>query len=113
MDSGISGIISCYNSEAFIENTLDSIFNQTAALSSLILVDDCSSDATIDAVHRYVTARGLDAGAVTVLPNRINLGISMSYNLWIMAFRTREAMLFSNDDISQPHRDKSTLNSFP
>jgi len=112
MDSGISGIISCYNSEAFIENTLDSIFNQTAALSSLILVDDCSSDATIDAVHRYVTARGLDAGAVTVLPNRINLGISMSYNLGIMACRTRYAMLFSHDDISHPDRVKSTLKAF-
>lgn len=49
----VSCIIPTYNAEAFIEETLDSVFAQTVPVAEVIVVDDGSTDTTTDAVSRY------------------------------------------------------------
>ena len=51
----ISVIIPCHNREQYIEECLDSIWNQTMPLTLLevVVVDDCSSDHSREILHRY------------------------------------------------------------
>lgn len=52
----VSVILTTYNSEKFLQRTLDSIFNQEGINSlfdlELIVIDDCSSDATTDILRK-------------------------------------------------------------
>lgn len=53
----ISIILTTYNSEKFIKRTLDSILNQEGINDlftiELIIVDDCSTDRTVEILHNY------------------------------------------------------------
>ncbi len=51
----VSIILPCYNAEKTVTETLDSVINQTFPLNDLeiIVVDDCSSDGTLDILQDY------------------------------------------------------------
>lgn len=49
----ISIVIPTYNSEQYIEQTLESILNQTFQDFELILIDDCSTDRTIEIIEKF------------------------------------------------------------
>jgi glycosyltransferase involved in cell wall biosynthesis len=49
----LSIIIPTYNASKFMPNLLDSIFKQTDEDMEVIIVDDCSTDNTIDIVKQY------------------------------------------------------------
>ena len=49
----ISVIVPMFNSENFISECINSILSQTFTDFELILVDDCSTDSTLDIVSRY------------------------------------------------------------
>lgn len=52
----ISIVIPCYNIEAYIDRTLDSVFGQTYPNFEVIAVDDGSRDGTGDVLDRYAVA---------------------------------------------------------
>ncbi|MFN9557622.1 MAG: glycosyltransferase family 2 protein, partial [Dolichospermum sp.] len=49
----ISVIIPCYNCERFLQETLESVFQQTFTNYEIILVDDGSTDKTADIIKSY------------------------------------------------------------
>src|SRR5436305_15139268 len=49
---GISVCMATYNGEKFIARQVRSILEQLAPDDELIVVDDCSSDGTVDAIRR-------------------------------------------------------------
>lgn len=49
----VSILIPCYNSESFVEETLRCCLNQTYSNIEIILVDDGSSDNSLDVVKKY------------------------------------------------------------
>lgn len=52
----ISVIIPTYNVEKYISFAIESIVNQTYTNWELIIVDDCSSDKTVEIVKKYATS---------------------------------------------------------
>lgn len=46
----ISIIMSVYNEEIYLKEALQSIFNQTIEDYELIIVDDCSTDRTVEII---------------------------------------------------------------
>ena len=43
----ISVAMATFNGETYIQEQLDSIYNQTRKVDEIIIVDDCSSDLTV------------------------------------------------------------------
>ncbi|HHF2865959.1 TPA: glycosyltransferase family 2 protein [Vibrio alginolyticus] len=67
-DVKVSIITPCYNAQDSIVETIESVLNQTFVDWELIVVDDCSSDDTVDILRKYAER-----------DNRINL-IELSEN---------------------------------
>lgn len=49
----VSILVNCYNSESFLKEALDSIYNQTYGNFEILLVDNCSTDRTADIAKSY------------------------------------------------------------
>lgn len=50
----VSFVVTSYNYEKFIEQTLDSIVNQSYKNYEIIVVDDCSSDNSVSVIERFI-----------------------------------------------------------
>lgn len=53
MLSKITAIIAVFNGEKYIEAAINSILSQTVAISQIIIVDDGSTDATVDKIASF------------------------------------------------------------
>ncbi|AGW91659.1 hypothetical protein N234_16645 [Ralstonia pickettii DTP0602] len=70
----ISIITTSYNYERFIGRAIESVLEQTYQNWELVIVDDCSSDGSWEAISQYKDAR------VRAFRNEVNLGACASYN---------------------------------
>lgn len=66
----VSIIMSCFNAELFIENCINSVLNQTYKDLELIIIDDNSSDSTVELINRISDPR------VKLYINSENLGLT-------------------------------------
>jgi len=81
-------IIPCYNSEETIERALESLAEQTNRDFNVIIVDDGSSDKTVEVAEGCASKNGLSLITVTHEVNKgtaaaMNTGVSASANDWI------------------------------
>ena len=65
----ISIIMSVYNEEIYLKEALQSIFNQTIEDYELIIVDDCSTDRTVEIIKSFKENGFLSF----VLPSGVNV----------------------------------------
>ncbi len=60
-----------YNGEKYLQEQLDSFLNQTILPDELIVVDDCSSDKTIEILNKY---KNYAPFPVKIIQNKVNVG---------------------------------------
>ena len=94
----VSVIISTYNGEADLPESVSSILSQTFSDFELIIVDDGSDDCTTDLLKTFADPR------IKVLYNERNLGIAGSQNRALSAATGEYLALMDHDDISLPNR---------
>ena len=70
----VSVVVGAYNGERFLRPAIQSILNQTFRDFELIVVDDCSTDTTIQILEE------LDDERMRVVHNQRNLGIAETFN---------------------------------
>ena len=70
----VSVITPTYNDEKYITQPLDSILNQTHKNLELLIVDDCSTDKTVDIIKTYNDSR------IRLYQNKKNSGAAFSRN---------------------------------
>ena len=85
----VSVVMTTYNGEKYIDEQLQSIFSQTRAADEVIISDDCSSDASVDVIKKFIQKHGLD--------NKWHLHVNKS-NLGLYT-NSRNAVLMTTGDV--------------
>ena len=99
----ISVILPTYNGEKYLAETLESVLNQTYTNLEIIIVDDCSTDSTIDIIKSYNDER------IKLYVNEKNLGIGDNTNKALSLATGEFIMMQDHDDISSPSRAELQL----
>jgi glycosyltransferase involved in cell wall biosynthesis len=94
----ISVVITVYNGILYLQEAIQSLLDQTFVDFELILLDDCSSDGSVDLIKSYTDPR------IKLVQNSKNLGIAMNTNLGLAIARGRYIAFMGHDDISLPER---------
>jgi len=95
----ISVIMPAYNAEKFIGKAIDSILNQTLSDFELIVIDDGSTDKTLQIIKSYT-----EKDNRMVVISRKNKGLVVSLNESILIARGEYIARMDADDISLPER---------
>jgi glycosyltransferase involved in cell wall biosynthesis len=90
----ISVIMPCYNAEAYLEEAVGSVMGQTYRNVELILVDDGSTDRSIEIAERLIAAH---PGRITLL-TQCNLGPYPARNLGMQHARGEFIAFLDADD---------------
>lgn len=100
----ISVVIPVYNAGGFIHKCLDSIISQKGELSfEIILVDDGSTDNSVDVIRQYQESEALNkSGGRIVLMQQQNAGPSKARNRAIKVAQGRYLAFIDADDYWKP-----------
>jgi len=94
----VSVVITAFNRERYVAHAIESVLSQTFGDFELIIVDDCSTDATVDVARGYETDP-----RVRVIVNEKNLGDYPNRN-HAASFATAEFLKYhDSDDLMYPH----------
>lgn len=104
----VSVLLTAYNSEETLGCAIESILNQSHRNIELIVVDDMSSDATVDIAESW-TSRD---PRVILLKNEENLGPYVSRNVALKYAQGEFVALQDADDVSVPDRLRIQLEEF-
>lgn len=94
----VSVIMPTYNAQEYIDKTMESILNQTFNDYEIIIIDDCSSDKTLDIVEKFHDPR------IKIYINEVNKGVAFSRNMAIEHSRGEYIAIMDHDDITMPMR---------
>lgn len=94
----VSIIIPAYNTEAYVQQAIDSALNQTVSNIEVIIVDDGSTDSTVSVVKHIRDSR------VKLLVNTQNLGVSGARNRALAEARGNWIAVLDSDDWYAPER---------
>ncbi|WP_047457284.1 glycosyltransferase family 2 protein [Vibrio fluvialis] len=90
----LSIIIPCYNVSRYLPLLLEGILSQLCGEVEVILVDDCSSDNTLDVIQEYVGK----SEQLVLVKNETNEGISSSRNKALSISRGDYLWFVDSDD---------------
>ncbi|GAB3883897.1 hypothetical protein GCM10028825_08880 [Spirosoma agri] len=96
----VSVICTSYNHEAYVEQALQSVVDQTYPNVELIVIDNGSTDGSADVITRFVSRHP----AVRFLPNPTNLGLNRAFNQGLALAGGRYIIDLSADDVLLPNR---------
>jgi len=96
----ISVIMPVYNSGQFLEESIESILNQTFDNFEFIIIYDNSTDNSLEIIKKYMA---LDK-RIILIENKIKSGIAAARNKGLDISRGQYIALIDSDDISLPTR---------
>ena len=94
----ISVIMSVFNEEQYIVESIQSILNQTISDFEIIVYDDCSTDRTLEII------RGLDDDRIHIYQNHTNQGLTKNLNQALDIASGQYIARMDGDDVSTPDR---------
>jgi teichuronic acid biosynthesis glycosyltransferase TuaG len=96
----ISIITPLYNAELFISRTIDSVLAQDYNHWEYILIDDCSSDDSVD----FIRAKYGGDSRIKVIKANVNGGAGVSRNIGLENARGRFIAFLDADDVWEPRK---------
>jgi glycosyltransferase involved in cell wall biosynthesis len=94
----VSAIMPTYNGAPFLADAVDSVVGQTFADWELIVVNDGSTDDTVEVLRRYTDPR------IHIVHQARNQGRAMARNVALTHARGRYIAICDSDDMSTPER---------
>lgn len=101
----ISVVMSVYNGEKYLRESIDSILNQTCKNFEFIIINDGSEDNSLDMLLEYQTKDNR-----LLIVNQSNIGLTRSLNRGIILAVSEYIARQDADDISLPARLEKQLN---
>ena len=99
MKTEVTLAICMYNAEKYIEETLACIMAQTMQDFHLLLVDDCSTDRTVEYVERFFQQKQRQYELVKLAQNQ---GIAYGRNFALHHAQTKYLIFVDSDDLPLP-----------
>ncbi len=103
----VSVIIPCYNGERFVVDAVESVLAQTEPRVEAIVVDDCSSDSSVELLEPL-----LSDSRLRILRHSGNRGIAAARNTGIRASEAEFVGLLDQDDLWLPEKIALQLAAF-
>ncbi len=94
----VSVIIPAYNHEAYIEECLDSVFNQTFHDFEIVITDDGSTDRTVEKIKRFTDPR------IKLFRHKKNQGACVAANNCLLNAQGQYIAMLSSDDAWKPEK---------
>jgi len=94
----VSVIVTNYNLEKYLESCLDSVVNQTFTDYECLIVDDCSTDSSLDIIELYNPHK-----QITYLKTPQNTGLSGARNLGFTHAKGKYIIYLDADDMLAPN----------
>lgn len=89
----ISIIVPVYNAERFLDDTINTVLNQTYSNFELILINDCSTDNSVDIIKNYKDKR------IKLINNKVNSKAAITRNNGIKKAKGRYICFLDSDDL--------------
>tara|TARA_X000000950_G_scaffold36548_1_gene39049 strand:- start:6624 stop:7370 length:747 start_codon:yes stop_codon:yes gene_type:complete len=102
----VSVIMAAYNSEKTIKKSIESIINQTYSNFELIIIDDASTDNTLDIIYNFTNTNS----AIKIIINQNNLGVAESRNKGIKMSNGKYIAFCDSDDTWLPSKLEKQIN---
>ena len=102
----ISVIMSAYNTEKYIAEAIESILNQTLRDFELIIINDASTDNTLDIIKKYTKKDK----RIKVISLKKNVGAAEARNMGLKIANGKYIAIMDSDDISLPERFRIQYN---
>lgn len=100
----VSVVIPCYNAEKYIEKCLQSVLNQTHTNLEIIVIDDASTDKSLEIISKIEDKR------LKIVQNQTNEGIVKSLNKAIKQANGKYIARLDADDFMQQERIEKQVN---
>lgn len=94
----VSIIMPSFNTAQFIRQSIQSVLNQTYTNWELIIVDDCSTDNTMEVIEAIADSR------IRVFQNTINSGAAVSRNKALREAKGKWVAFLDSDDLWMPQK---------
>lgn len=91
----VSVVMPAYQAERYIEAAICSVLRQTWRDFQLLVIDDCSRDATVEIVQRLMA----EDSRIVLLQNGRNRGVSYSRNVGVQAAEGEWIAFLDSDDL--------------
>lgn len=100
MNELVSIITPTYNSAKYIEQTIQSVQKQTYKKWEMILVDDCSSDNTVQIIQHFIE----EDHRIHLIQLNKNSGAGIARNTALSAAKGRYIAFLDSDDLWKPEK---------
>ncbi len=106
----VTVLMPTYNVEKYVREAIESVLRQTYSDFELLVMDDCSTDGTLDVV------RTIDDPRIRIERNHSNLGLADNLNRGLSLITTELVARMDGDDIAEPfwlEREVEVLDNHP
>ncbi|WP_281298463.1 glycosyltransferase family 2 protein [Flavobacterium limnophilum] len=104
----VTVICSCFNHQEFVGKSIQSVLNQTHKKVQIIVVDDNSTDNSVEEIEKYV----IQNPEIIFIKNKTNLGITKSVTNAMRYVKGDYFIDLAADDVLQPNCIEIQLNTF-
>ena len=105
----VSLLIVSYNHSKWILETLESVRNQTYKNLQIVIIDDCSSDNTVEIIQNWIDTNQIDC---TFIAHKENQGVCKTYNEGVGLCDGKYYSSVSGDDILNKNKTEKQVAFF-
>lgn len=98
----------CYNQSEFVKEAVDSVLRQTYNAIQLIIVDDASTDSSVERIQQILSSHP----SVESVFLEKNMGNCAAFNRALLLARGEFIVDFAADDVMTPHRIERQVDLF-